>query len=197
LGARRVLSYSKKRKEFITLAQTKAMRQTAQQVIMHAQQITIRATKYKPFEEGQKVWLEATHLKTTHPTAKLTPRRYGPFEITKKLSHMVYQLRIPQQWKIHDVFHASLLTPYKEMEEHGPNYHEPPPDVIEGEPEWEVEQIMGARNFGWSRRLQYQVRWVGYSDAHDTWETADGVHASQLTAEFWKGNQVLAKKFGI
>ena len=83
------------------------------------------------------------------------------------------------------------------MEEHGPNYHEPPPDVIEGEPEWEVEQIMGARNFGWSRRLQYQVRWVGYSDAHDTWETADGVHASQLTAEFWKGNQVLAKKFGI
>src|SRR6266478_957579 len=99
------------------LAQTKAMRQTAQQAIMHAQQITIRATKYKPFEEGQKVWLEATHLKTTHPTAKLSPRRYGPFEITKKLSHVVYQLRIPQQWKIHDVFHAALLTPYKETEE--------------------------------------------------------------------------------
>ncbi len=50
------------------LAQTKAMRQAAQQAIMHAQQITIQATKYKPFEEGQKVWLEATHLKMTHPT---------------------------------------------------------------------------------------------------------------------------------
>ncbi len=133
------------------LTQTKAMRQAAQQAITHAQQITIRATKYKPFEEGQKVWLEATHLKTTHPTAKLSPRRYGPFEITKKLSHVVYQLCIPQQWKIHDVFHAVLLTPYKETEEHGPNYHEPPPDVIEGEPEWEVEQIVGARHFGRSR----------------------------------------------
>ena len=109
------------------LAQTKTMRQAVQQAITHAQQITIRATKYKPFEEGQKVWLEATHLKTTHPTAKLSPRRYGPFEITKKLSHVVYQLCIPQQWKIHDVFHAALLTPYKEMEEHRPNYHEPPP----------------------------------------------------------------------
>ncbi len=161
---------------------------------MHAQQITIRATKYKPFEEGQKVWLEVTHLKTTHPTAKLSPKRYGPFEITKKLSHMVYQLRILQQWKIHDVFHAALLTPYKETEEHGPNYHEPPPDIIEGEPEWEVEQIVGARRFGRSRRLQYRVRWTGYSDAHDTWETADDVHAPQLTADFWKGNQALAKQ---
>jgi len=64
---------------------------------------------------------------------------------------VVYQLRIPQQWKIHDVFHAALLTLYKETEEHGPNYHEPPPDVIEGKPEWEVEQIVGARCFGRSR----------------------------------------------
>ncbi len=137
------------------LTQTRAMRQAAQQAITHAQQITIRVTKYKPFEEGQKVWLEVTHLKTMHPTAKLSPRRYGPFKITKKLSHVVYQLSILQQWKIHDVFHAALLTPYKETEEHGPNYHKPPPDVIKGEPEWEVEQITGARCFEWSRRLQY------------------------------------------
>src|SRR6266404_2923298 len=176
------------------LAQTKAMRKAAQQAITHAQQITIRVTKYEPFEEGQKVWLEVTHLKTTYPTAKLGPRRYRPFKITKKLSHMVYQLRIPQQWKIHDVFHTALLTPYKETEEHGPNYHEPPPDVIEGKPEWEVEQIVGARCFGRSRRLQYRVRWTGYSNAHDTWETVDDVHAPQLTAEFWKGNQALAKQ---
>jgi len=66
------------------LAQTKAMRQAVQQAITNAQQIMIRATKYRPFKEGQKVWLEATHLKTTHPTAKLSPRRYRPFEITKK-----------------------------------------------------------------------------------------------------------------
>ncbi len=176
------------------LAQTKAMRQAAQQAITHAQQLTIRAMKYKPFKEKQKVWLEATNLKTTHPTAKLSPRRYGPFEITKKLSHMVYQLRIPQQWKIHNVFHASLLTPYKETEEHRPNYHKPPPDIIEGEPEWEVEQIVGVRCFGQTRQLQYRIKWLRYSDAHDTWETADDVYALQLTVEFWRGNQVLAKE---
>ncbi len=67
-------------------------------------------------------------------------------------------------------------------------------DIIKGEPEWEVEQIMGARCFGQSRQLQYQVKWVGYSNAHDIWETADGVHAPQLTVDFWKGNQALAQE---
>jgi hypothetical protein len=37
--------------------------------------------------------------------------------------------------------------PYKEMEQHGRNFIEPPPDIIEGEPKWEVEQILGTRHF--------------------------------------------------
>ena len=28
---------------------------------------------------------------------------------------------------------------YKETDQHGPNFIEPPPDILEGEPEWEVE----------------------------------------------------------
>jgi len=42
----------------------------------------------------------------------------------------------------HTLHHASLLTPYKETDQHGPNFLEPPPDILEGEPEWEVEQIL-------------------------------------------------------
>ena len=61
---------------------------------------------------------------------------------------MVYQLTLPTQWKqkgIHDVFHASLLTPYHETEAHGTNYLEPPPDVIKGEEEYEVERILDSK----------------------------------------------------
>ena len=61
---------------------------------------------------------------------------------------MVYQLELPQQWKIHNVFHANLLTPYVETEMHGENFTNPPPDIIEGKPEYEVEEIIRSRRVG-------------------------------------------------
>jgi hypothetical protein len=57
-------------------------------------------------------------------------------------------LEIPPQWKqkkVHPVFHASHLSPYKETEEHGVNYPEPPPELIEGEEEYEVEEVLESR----------------------------------------------------
>jgi hypothetical protein len=33
------------------------------------------------------------------------------------MSPVVFKLQLPSSWKIHNVFHASLLSPYKEMEE--------------------------------------------------------------------------------
>jgi hypothetical protein len=81
-------------------------------------------------------------------TSKLSPRWYGPFTVAAIISPIAYQLELPLQWKIHNVFHTSLLTPYKKMEQHGKNFIEPPPDIIEGEPEWEVEQILGTQHFG-------------------------------------------------
>ena len=51
-------------------------------------------------------------------------------------------------WTIHDVFHVSLLTPYRETIEHGTNYTRPPPDLIEDAEEYEVEAILNHRHFG-------------------------------------------------
>ena len=145
-----------------------------------------RGQHFKPYQVGDKVWLEATNLTTMHPTSKLLPKQYGPFTITDVISQVVYQLELPPQWKIHNVFHASLLSPYHETTTHGPNYHEPPPDVINGEKEWEVKEIMGSRHHGCWKKLQYLVRWEGYSAAHDSWEPAEGIHALDLIQNFEK-----------
>jgi hypothetical protein len=135
------------------------------------------------------VWLEGTNLAISHSEKKFKPRRYGPFTITKVISNIVYELALPSHWKIHNVFHASLLTPYHETPIHGPNHHEPPPDVINGEPEWEVDEVIGLRTFGRRKEKQYRIRWKGYSPAHDTWEPAANVHAPELIQDFLKKKQ--------
>ena len=119
-----------------------------------------------------------------HPTAKLAPRRYGPFPITRVISRTSYQLKLPPQWKIHNVFHTTLLTPYKETPLNGSQSQEPTPELIDGQPEWEVEQILRVRRH-W-RQVQYLVRWKGFSEAHDSWEPATNVHADELVQEFYK-----------
>jgi len=145
-------------------------------------------TQFRPYKEGERVWLDAQNLCTTHPTHKLRPKRYGPFAITKVLSHVAYQLGLPPTWKIHNVFHASYLSLFKETTEYGPNFLEPPPEMVDGEPEWEVEQIVGMRLFGPKKIKQYRIRWKGYPPAHDTWEPAKDVHAPKLIQQFLDGS---------
>jgi hypothetical protein len=61
------------------------------------------------FAVGDQVWLEGRNIKTHQPTAKLAPKCHGPFPIVRVLSPINYQLKLPAQWKIHDVFHIDLI----------------------------------------------------------------------------------------
>ena len=117
---------------------------------------------YKKFEVGDKVWLDARnlHLKTTR---KLTPRRLRPFEIIEEISPVVYKLRLPSAWRIHDVFHASLLTPQVITPEYGVPPEPPVPELVDGEPEFEVENILCHKRVGRKKELRYLVQWRGYS----------------------------------
>src|SRR6267142_2030122 len=162
----------------------KLIRREAQSHMTHAQELLTKTNQFQPYTLGQKVWLEATNLKTSHPMAKLRAKRYGPFLITNVISHIAYQLDLPPQWKIHNVFHVGYLLPYKEMEEHGPNFPEPPPELVEGEPEYEIERIVNMRCFGRNKKLQYKVHWKGYAEAHDSWEPVENIHAPELLKEY-------------
>ena len=121
------------------------------------------------FKEGEQMWLKGQNLRTHHPVAKLAPRWYGPFPIDKKLSPVTYRLMLPLLMKIHPVFHVDLLMWYRETEAHGPNYEKPPPDIIDGEPEWEVEKIINSWLHGLHKRLQFLVRWKGFPPSEDSW----------------------------
>ena len=69
---------------------------------------------FTPFEKNQRVWLDMRNLKMNHHK-KIAPKREGPFEIEEVLGPVTYWLKLPTTWKIHNVFHATLLQPYIKM----------------------------------------------------------------------------------
>jgi hypothetical protein len=99
------------------------------------------------YKTGDQVWLEGKNLKLPHQMTKLAPKRYRPFNIIKEISPVAYQLQLPPTWIIHDTFHTSLLSPYSKTPSHGPNFSQPPPDLIGGEEEYEVESIHSHHHF--------------------------------------------------
>ena len=112
------------------------------QAIAALNQITEKSgTLLAQYNTGDQVWLEGKNLCLPYQATKLAPKRYGPFKIIKEISPVAYQLAIPLTWKIHDTFHTSLLSPYREMTAYGPNFSQPPPDLINDEEQYEVEQI--------------------------------------------------------
>ena len=67
-------------------------RTAAQEALQRAQDLLTSKTTphYHPYNVGDQVWLEGTNLKRIEGTPKLSPRRYGPFRVAAKVSHIAY-----------------------------------------------------------------------------------------------------------
>ena len=86
----------------------------------------------------------------------------------KVVSPLAVRLTLPRKWKIHNVFHVSLLEPYRTSE----HRERPDPskvlreaDDIEQSEEYEVDKVLGSTKKG--RRVLYLVKWWDYPDRKD------------------------------
>ena len=143
-------------------------------------------TIQRQYGTGDQVWLEGKNLRFPHQATKLNLKCYGPFRVIKEVSPVAYQLQLPPSWNIHLTFHTSLLLPYCKTPSHGPNFSQPPPDLIDGKEEYKVKQIKAHQNFGRTRRPQYLIKWKGYPESNNTWEDAINVHAPKIIKSYHK-----------
>jgi len=158
-----------------------------------------KANKQPDFKVGDKVMLNAKNIGSKRPSRKLAPKMYGPFEITEARGTRAYKLKLSDRWKIHPVFHVSLLEPYRTSNR--PGCEQPPrePEEIDGDLEWEVEKIVKSEIISYTRRvrgrttrlreLRYFVKWKGCSEDEKSREPPEHLeHAEELGDEFHMEN---------
>ena len=163
-----------------------------QENLHHAQELQKRAhdkgVKPRSYAPGEKVWLNSKYIKTKR-NRKLEAKFFGPFRVLHPVGKQAYKLELPRKWRIHDVFHVSLLeqdTTKKEREFSVPEF-EPGNDK-----EYEVEAIRDSTVYAKEADrhllgLYYLVAWKGYSEEESTWEPSLTVmHLRKMVSTFYK-----------
>jgi len=88
------------------------------------------------------MWLENKNIQLNQPSKKLDNKRYKPFRISKDIGLGAFQLELPEEWMIHNVFNEDLLTQC--VKPKFKRQHEEPaplPTIINEEEKYEVEEV--------------------------------------------------------
>ena len=59
------------------------------------------------FAAGDRAWLSTSHLPVRTGARKLAAKWAGPFHVVEVITDEAYRLKLPDAWRIHDVFHTS------------------------------------------------------------------------------------------
>ena len=135
------------------------------------------------FMEGAHVRMSTRNLSFRDIPAKLRKRFVGPFKVLERIGTNAYRLELPSKWRIHDVFHVSLLQPwYTGSFVHGgtpyiPDLEEDAPEDLDmdvSDQSYTVDKLLRWRwvQKGRTRRREYLVLWQGYPLDEATWEPA-------------------------
>ena len=149
--------------------------------------------KPQSYAPGEKVWLNSKYIKTKQ-NRKLEAKFFGPFQILHPVGKQAYKLDLLTKWKIHDVFHVSLLE--QDTTRKGRmNELEPEPELDAGDDkEYEVEAIKDSAVYakeaeGHLPGLYYLVSWKGYPEEESTWESSSAVmYLRKMISAFHKNH---------
>jgi len=125
-------------------------------------------TKPPEYQIGDLVMLNGRNFKTCRPSRKLDHKNHGPFQVEKIILPLAVRLRLPRKWNIHNVFHVSLLEPYRTSEHRAlpdPSKIFREADDIEQCEEYNADEVPGSTRKGC--RVLYLIKWLDYPDQKD------------------------------
>lgn len=167
------------------VAQTKKAMQAAQARYKHyADTKRVDIT----IKEGQMVLLSTKNMTLKDlGTKKFLPKFTGPFKVIKVIKKVAVKLELDEHMHIHDIFHVSLIKPYY------PDANasdQPPPVLVDGNMEWEVEKVIDHRQKKRGSKLvrEYRIRFKGYTPADDMWLPMDNLNCSDMIHEYWESH---------
>ena len=162
----------------------------AKEAIEEAQERQARNADVHGFKVGDQVLLNTENVTVdadrNRPTSKLSARFVGPYTIVEQHTPVSFRLELPPQMRIHDIFHVDRFRPYQSSPESlGPRAHaRPPPDIIDGQEEFEAESILEHRTR--RNRQEFLVLWKDYPREDATWEPASNLAHSPLVLRKYK-----------
>ena len=136
------------------------------------------------FQEEESVWLSTRNFSWNYGARKLCPKWVGPFKILNPCGPVAYRLDLPTEWKIHPVFHVSLLKPYRS----DTRYKAPTPSSFrDGIPQWELDQILKHRQKGTAQGKEYLVAWKGFGPEYHSWMSEAALQDTKtLLSIYWR-----------
>lgn len=185
-----------KMKECVTLAQTTMAMSQQQQ----SQQYNRHRDPAPAYQPGDKVWLDLRNIRVETPRVKKLSELHGMFQVIEPIGNNAYRLDTPAG--IHNVFNATLLRPVANdpLPSQRIDENHPPPVIVEGQEEYEVEKVLQHRTNSTRRNrkaLQFLCLWKGYATPSwtDAWHMADTAALDAYEKEI--GKSFPAEELGI
>ena len=142
----------------------------------------------KEYRVGNKVLISTKDFSMElmkRATKKLMEKFIGPYVVKKIVSENAVELELPVLLRIYPVVNVRRIVKYQEQVE-GQKKTPPPSIEVDGEKEYEVEEILDRQER--RSKTRYLVKWKGYTVEENTWEGLENLkNAMEKIEEFEKG----------
>ena len=137
-----------------------------------------------PYSVGELVVLNGKSIRTRWAAKKLNAKLFGLFRVARLVGQggQSVELELPQRWRVHNIFHTSLIEPYRSSVRrqrgepiavtdsgyvdrlgitHEVGYNVEGNQVLE---DFEVEEIMGSHYNTERKKVLFLIKWKGYPE---------------------------------